>query len=74
MNLKDVSSPNYVIPLRTNPSWGLRDVFFTPGLHLIGDKLAFIKQMLMFETPTIGKYVIILDVYVKRNYIYYVIK
>ena len=43
-----------MIPLRA-PAWGLRDVFFTPGLHLIGDKLAFIKQMPMFETHTIGK-------------------
>ena len=54
-NLKKMTSPTYVIPLRTNPSWGLRDVFFTPGLHLVGDKIAFIKQMPMFETPTIGK-------------------
>ena len=53
-NLKKVTSPTYVIPLRTNPSWGLRDVFFTPGLHLFDDKIAFIKQMPMFETPTIG--------------------
>ena len=54
-NLKKVTSPTYVIPLRTDPPWGLRDVFFTPGLHLVGDKIAFIKQMPMFETPTIGK-------------------
>ena len=39
--------------MRANPI-GLRDVFFTPGLHLVGDKIAFIKQMPMFETPTIG--------------------
>ena len=52
-NLKQLNIPNYVIPLRANPI-GLRDVFFTPGLHLVGDKIAFIKQMPMFETPTIG--------------------
>ena len=52
-NLKQLTIPNYVIPLRANPI-GLRDVFFTPGLHLVGDKIAFIKQMPMFETPTIG--------------------
>ena len=52
--LKNLMSPDYILPLKTNPTWGLRDVFFTPGLHLVGDKLAFIKQMPMFETPTIG--------------------
>ena len=52
--LKNLISPDYILPLKTNPTWGLRDVFFTPGLHLVGDKLAFVKQMPMFETPTIG--------------------
>ena len=53
-HLKNLIAPDYILPLKTNPTWGLRDVFFTPGLHLVGDKLAFVKQMPMFETPTIG--------------------
>ena len=40
-HLKKLMAPDYILPLKTNPTWGLRDVFFTPGLHLVGDKLAF---------------------------------
>ena len=54
-HLINLSEPIYSIPLCTGKSFGFRDIFFTPGLHLYGDNLGFIKQMPMFETHTIGK-------------------
>ena len=53
-HLFDMADPVYSIPLCTGKSFGFRDIFFTPGLHLYGDNLGFIKQMPMFETHTIG--------------------
>jgi len=53
-DLLDLTEPVYSIPLCTGKSFGFRDIFFTPGLHLYGDNLGFIKQMPMFETHTIG--------------------
>ena len=53
-NLFTMADPVYSIPLCTGKSFGFRDIFFTPGLHLYGDNLGFIKQMPMFETHTIG--------------------
>ena len=55
IRLVNLSEPVYSIPLCTGKSFGFRDIFFTPGLHLYGDNLGFIKQMPMFETHTIGK-------------------
>ena len=55
IHLVNLSEPVYSIPLCTGKSFGFRDIFFTPGLHLYGDNLGFIKQMPMFETHTIGK-------------------
>jgi len=54
IHLVNLSEPVYSIPLCTGKSFGFRDIFFTPGLHLYGDNLGFIKQMPMFETHTIG--------------------
>ena len=52
--LAEADEPVYSIPLCTGKAYGFRDIFFTPGLHLFGDNLGFVKQMPMFETHTIG--------------------
>jgi len=53
-HLTNLAQPVYSIPLCTGKAYGFRDIFFTPGLHLYGDNLGFVKQMPMFETHTIG--------------------
>ncbi len=43
----------YDINLNPSDCLELKRVFFTPGMHLHGDKIAFIRQVAMFDTHTV---------------------
>eukprot|EP00095_Tigriopus_kingsejongensis_P009076 maker-scaffold742_size103727-snap-gene-0.17 protein:Tk09076 transcript:maker-scaffold742_size103727-snap-gene-0.17-mRNA-1 annotation:"f-box wd repeat-containing protein 2" len=52
-----MQEPYLIIPLKQNEGYEeLRDEFFTPGLHFDPQNavLSFVRQMLIFETQTIG--------------------
>ena len=41
------------IPLNPSDCLEWKKVFFTPGVHLFGEKIAFIRQVAMFDTHTV---------------------
>ena len=46
--------PDFVIPLNPADCFVWKKVFFTPGMQLFGEKLAFVRQVAMFDTHTVG--------------------
>ena len=46
--------PDFVIPLNPADCFVWKKVFFTPGMQLFGQKLAFVRQVAMFDTHTVG--------------------
>ena len=47
-------TPDFVIPLNPADCFVWKKVFFTPGMQLFGQKLAFVRQVAMFDTHTVG--------------------
>ena len=45
---------NYQIPLNPSDCFVWKKVFFTPGMQLYGQKIAFVRQVAMFDTHTVG--------------------
>lgn len=44
----------YQIPLKAADCFYLENVSFTPGLQLFGNQIAFVRQVAMFDTHTVG--------------------
>ena len=55
-NIEDLSerSWDYQIPLNPTDCFIWKKVFFTPGMQLYGQKIAFVRQVAMFDTHTVG--------------------
>ena len=51
--LDDLVQADLYIPLKSVTE-AIQSFFFTPGLHFDGARIAFIRQMPMFDTQTIG--------------------
>ena len=45
---------SYQIPLNPTDCFVWKKVFFTPGMQLFGEKIAFVRQVAMFDTHTVG--------------------
>ena len=45
---------NYQIPLNPSDCFVWKKIFFTPGMQLYGQKIAFVIQVAMFDTHTVG--------------------
>ena len=52
-DLSDITS-NFTVALNPSDCLVWKRVFFTPGMHLFGQNIAFIRQMAMFDTHTVG--------------------
>ena len=52
-SLDDLVQADLYIPLKSVTE-AIQSFFFTPGLHFDGARIAFIRQMPMFDTQTIG--------------------
>ena len=53
-SLEDLTTWNYQIPLNPSDCFVWKKVFFTPGMQLYGQKVAFVRQVAMFDTHTVG--------------------
>jgi hypothetical protein len=45
---------DYQVPLNPADCFVWKKVFFTPGMQLFGQKIAFVRQVAMFDTHTVG--------------------
>ena len=45
---------NYQIPLNPADCLTFQNVFFTPGMQVYGQRIAYIRQLPMFDTHTVG--------------------
>ena len=45
---------DFQIPLNPTDCFAWKKVFFTPGMQLFGQKIAFVRQVAMFDTHTVG--------------------
>ena len=57
------TTKNYEIPLNPADCLTFKNVFFTPGMQVFGQRIAYVRQLPMFDTHTVGDAdLIILDI------------